>query len=110
MKRCTGCDRLLSTDAFPRSRARADGLYSRCRDCLRAYYVAYRGRILARKAAYRAANPDLIRAERARYRDAHRPELKARRAAYRAANRERILAQQAAYRRRKKAEGSGAAA
>ena len=58
MKQCTKCGKEKPPDAFKRDRAKADGLYPSCKECVAAYRQTKADRIREYNAAYRAANLD----------------------------------------------------
>lgn len=71
------------------------GMYDtvKCKECVRAYYIANKDKIKA----YRAANPDIARAARKKYEDADKEKTRERRARYKELNKERIKAGNAKY-------------
>lgn len=81
MKHCNGCGRDLPDTKFSKNKGHRDGLNSRCKECVAAYYVNNAERIKAKQAAY-YANP-----ERKAYQAAYyaKPEVRERVAANRLA-------------------------
>jgi 5-methylcytosine-specific restriction endonuclease McrA len=74
-KRCQDCDELKELSAFSRDRTRPDGLHPHCRPCraIRSadHYERNKAKVAAQRAAFRAANPEVIRAHRAKYYATH---------------------------------------
>lgn len=76
------------------------------RDYARAYYRAYRDKILADYRAHRNRDP-AYRAQQKRWRDANRDKINARRRELRALNKDKYNEYQRAYRARKRREKLG---
>lgn len=67
-KVCGTCKESLPLDKFSRSKAKPDGLQSKCKDCTKTYYQDYyknspteKDRILAKNAAHRASLREIVR-------------------------------------------------
>ncbi|HUV88182.1 MAG TPA: hypothetical protein VMY80_00890 [Anaerolineae bacterium] len=83
-KQCATCGRDLPRSSFYRDRRKSDGLYSECKDCVK----ARRTRDIAKRRKWarewRAANPDLARQRDAEYYQEHKEERNEAQRRYRA--------------------------
>ncbi len=61
-KRCGKCRKVLGVDEFHPNHTGRNGLYSKCKQCCRDYYMANRERQLAKSKAWIAAHPARRRA------------------------------------------------
>ena len=66
-KQCTRCKRVLPVASFSKARNMKDGLYPRCRECHRKYYLANKNKIRIRelKSRYGLTLDEYLQLERA---------------------------------------------
>ena len=90
VKTCTTCGRVLPLSDFYEDRRNRDGLYSECKQCVKARRKADRPRTRQTVAAWREANRERERARVTAWQQANRERTRERQRRYREANRERI--------------------
>lgn len=97
-KLCPVCQTRKPISEFGKHKNMPDGLYPKCKNCVRAYYLEHKDQILANQNRYYEANKSDILARQKEYRDRKDKDAEQDyQRAYRAANRERLLAQKREY-------------
>lgn len=67
MKTCSKCKVVQQPSEFYKDSGRVDGLYPRCKSCIKAYRKKNKAKFTARESQYRLDNPEKLKEARAKY-------------------------------------------